>query len=89
MTYTQGFVVPVPKAKKKAYIELARKSGKLFHEYGALHIVENWAEDLPAGKVTDFNRAVKLKDGEAVAGSPSHRWVPAARCSRSAPARLR
>jgi hypothetical protein len=28
--------------------------------------VENWGDDVPEGKVTDFHRSVQKKDGEAV-----------------------
>lgn len=71
MRYTQGFVIPVPKSKKQDYVNLATKSGAIFHEYGALRIVENWAENLPEGKVTDFTRAVKAGADEAVVFS----WI--------------
>ena len=71
MTYIQGFLIPVPKSKKKAYRDLAAQSAPLFHEYGALRIVENWSEGVPDGKVTDFKRAVKAEEGEAVVFS----WI--------------
>jgi uncharacterized protein YbaA (DUF1428 family) len=29
-------------------------------------MVENWGDDVPGGKVTDFHRSVQKKDGEAV-----------------------
>ena len=40
MGYTDGFVVPVPAAKKDAYREMAAKSAAVFREYGAIRIVE-------------------------------------------------
>lgn len=83
MTYTQGFLIPVPTAKKQAYIDLAEASGAVFIEYGALRIVENWGENLPDGKVTDFNRAVKAKDGEAVVFSWME-WPDKATCDAAA-----
>ena len=71
MNYVQGFIIPVPKNSKQAYIELAEKSGAIFHEYGAVRIVENWSENTPDGKVTDFKQAVKAEEGEAVVFS----WI--------------
>ena len=29
-------------------------------------MVENWGDDVPVGKVTDFHRSVQKQDGEAV-----------------------
>lgn len=64
MTYISGFVTPVPNGNKDAYIESARKAWPLFKEYGALHHVEGWGDNVPDGKTTDFKRAVALQDGE-------------------------
>jgi uncharacterized protein YbaA (DUF1428 family) len=71
MTYISGFVVPVPNDNKAAYVASARKAWPLFKEYGALQHIEGWGDKVPAGKVTDFNRAVDLRDGETVVFS----WV--------------
>jgi uncharacterized protein YbaA (DUF1428 family) len=38
----------------------------LFKDHGALRVVNGWGVDVPAGKVTDFRRAVQAKDGETV-----------------------
>ena len=65
MSYVQGFVVPVPKAKKEAYIKLAMASAPIFQEYGAVRIVENWSETTPDGKVTDYKKSVKAEADEA------------------------
>ena len=64
--YVGGFVQPVPDANKDAYIESARSGWELFKEYGALSMTENWGDDVPEGKQTDFRRAVSLEDGETV-----------------------
>ena len=45
--------------------------GHVFQEYGAIRVVEAWGDDVPDGKVTDFNRAVKAEDGENVVFS----WI--------------
>ncbi len=66
MPYFQGFVVAVPAANKEAYREMAAKAVPLFKEFGATRLTENWEDEVPDGKVTDFKRAVKAEDGEAV-----------------------
>lgn len=71
MSYVQGFLIPVPKSKKQAYIELAARSAPIFQEYGATRIVETWSDSVPDGKVTDFNRAVQAKKDEAIVFS----WI--------------
>jgi uncharacterized protein YbaA (DUF1428 family) len=71
MSYIQGFVLAVPKAKKQEYIEAARSSAVIFQEYGAMRIVEAWSEDIPDGKVTDFKMAVQAKPDEAIVFS----WI--------------
>ena len=67
MSYITGFLLPVPAAKKEAYIESARKSWPLFQKYGAIEHVEAWGEDVPAGKVTGFDLAVKKEADRATA----------------------
>lgn len=66
MTYVEGFVVAVPTANKDAYLAHARKALPLFKEFGITRVVECWGDDVPAGKVTDFRRAVQAKDDETV-----------------------
>lgn len=64
--YVDGYVVPVPTANRRAYVELAEKAGPIFLEYGATRVVEAWSDDVPDGEVTDFRRAVKATGDEAV-----------------------
>jgi uncharacterized protein YbaA (DUF1428 family) len=66
MGYVDGFVVPVPKRKLDAYRRVARKSGKLWREHGALAYLEAVADDVKPGKHTSFPQSVKLKPGETV-----------------------
>ena len=66
MPYVDGLVVPVPKKKLEAYRRLARKTGKVWREYGALDFKECVADDVKMGKWTSFPRSVKLKPGETV-----------------------
>ena len=48
--YVDGFVVPVPKKKKAAYLRMARKGAKIWREHGALEYVECIADDVKKGK---------------------------------------
>jgi uncharacterized protein YbaA (DUF1428 family) len=64
--YVDGFVVPVPKKSKQAYMRMARKAGKVWREHGALDYVECVADDVKPGKHTSFPQSVKLKPGEVV-----------------------
>lgn len=71
MAYISGFLTPVKVEDKDRYIKSAQVSWPLFKEYGALEQVETWGVDVPPGKVTGFDLAVKLEEGEVVVFS----WV--------------
>ena len=71
MTYIDGFVAAVPQENKQAYLDHVREAWSLFKDHGATRMVENWGDDVPVGKATDFHRAVQKRDGEAVLFS----WV--------------
>jgi len=66
MAYVDGFIVPVPKRKKAAYVAMARKAAKVWREHGALEYRECIAEDVKWGKRTSFPRSIKQKPGETV-----------------------
>ena len=66
MSYVDGFIVPVPKKRRAAYVAMARKAGKVWMEHGALAYHECIADDVSWGKRTSFPRSVKLKGSEAV-----------------------
>lgn len=66
MSYVDGFVVPVPKSKRAAYVAIARKARKVWKDHGALDYKECIADDVSWGKRTSFPRSVKLKASESV-----------------------
>src|SRR4249920_2387065 len=66
MAYVDGFVVPVPAKKLKAYLAMAKKAAKVWMEHGALDYRECIADDVKVGKWTSFPRSVKLKRNETV-----------------------
>jgi uncharacterized protein YbaA (DUF1428 family) len=66
MRYVDGFVIPVPKRKLKAYLRLAQIGKRVWRKYGALDYKECVGEDLDVKWGTPFNRMMKLKRGETV-----------------------
>jgi uncharacterized protein YbaA (DUF1428 family) len=66
MAYVDAVVVPVPKKKLAAYRSMAKRSGKVWREHGALEYLECVADDVKPGKHTSFPQSVKLKPGETV-----------------------
>ena len=66
MSYIDGFVAAVPLANKEAYREHATDALPYFKKLGVTRMVENWGDDVPEGKVTDFKRSVKAKPDEAI-----------------------
>ncbi len=71
MSYFEGFVAAVPSANQDAYREHARQALPFFKEFGATRMVETWGDDVPRGKVNDFQGAVKATDEETVVFS----WI--------------
>jgi len=66
MSYIDGFVLPVPKANKEAFIKYAEDMDAIFIELGALRVMECWGDDIPDGKQTDFRKSVKATEDETV-----------------------
>jgi uncharacterized protein YbaA (DUF1428 family) len=71
MSYIDGFLCPVPDARREEYRDHAAHFGAIFKEYGATQVMECWGDDVPEGKVTSFPLAVKRELGESVVFS----WV--------------
>jgi uncharacterized protein YbaA (DUF1428 family) len=46
MAYIDGFIIPVPEAKKDAYRAMAAKAAPVFAEYGVTQVVECWGDDI-------------------------------------------
>jgi uncharacterized protein YbaA (DUF1428 family) len=71
MSYVDGFVIPVKKADKDVYRAYAAQYAPIFKEFGALAVVESFADDVPHGKQTDFYMSVQCGDDETVVFS----WI--------------
>jgi uncharacterized protein YbaA (DUF1428 family) len=66
MSYVEGFVIPVKKADREVYRAYAATYDPIFKEYGALAVMECFADDVRHGKQTDFYRAVQCNEDETV-----------------------
>jgi len=66
MPYIDGFLIPVRTADRDAFRDFEAHWWPTFRDKGALSLVLGWGDDVPAGKVTDFRRAVDLRDDETV-----------------------
>jgi len=64
--YADGFVLPVPKKNRAAYMRMAKLGRKVWLEHGALEYRECVADDVKPGKTTSFPQSVKLKKNEEV-----------------------
>jgi len=64
--YVDGYLLPVPEGKKDDYRAMAEKAAAKFRDYGAVRVVEAWGDDVPEGKVTDYQRAVKAEEGDTI-----------------------
>jgi uncharacterized protein YbaA (DUF1428 family) len=64
--YINGWVVPVPTAKREEFKKWADVSVAYFKENGALDAINGWGDEVPDGVVTSLPMAVKLKPDETV-----------------------
>lgn len=66
MSYIDGFVIPVPTARREDYRAHEAKWWPSFQKLGARSLTIAWGDDVPAGKQTDFLRAVATEPEETV-----------------------
>ena len=67
MAYVDGFVFPVPKAKRAEYIKMAREGKRMFTKLGAIDYKECRMDDTtPPMVIRTFPKLVKPKDGEEI-----------------------
>lgn len=71
MTYVDGFITAVAEGDQEKYLDFTRRAWVLFKALGAISSVENWGDDVPIGKNTDFRRAVQAGANEAIVFS----WI--------------
>ena len=71
MAYIDAFLAAVPKDSRDTYLEFSRLSHEVFRDFGALNIVECWADDVPDGELTSMPMAVQAGPDEDVALS----WI--------------
>jgi uncharacterized protein YbaA (DUF1428 family) len=71
MSYIDGYLIPVPKARREDYEAMAKFAAPIFIEHGAIEVSENWGDDLIKGESTDFYMAVKAGAEECVVFS----WI--------------
>lgn len=71
MSYVDGFVIPLKKARIDDYKKLAEIACVVWLEHGATSYVETISDDIPMGEVTSFPRAVQLEEDEVVVFS----WI--------------
>jgi TetR/AcrR family transcriptional regulator, transcriptional repressor for nem operon len=65
-TYIDGYVIAVPLANKAAYIRHVQDNILVFKQYGALRVMECWADDVPSGRTNSYGHAVQQEESEAV-----------------------
>lgn len=65
-TYTDGFVVPVPKDRIKEYQKIAEASAQVYMDLGALEYREWIADDTNAPGMKNFPQLAELKENETV-----------------------
>ncbi len=66
MTYVEGFLTPVPTAKRDAYLAHATAAAPMLKELGVRRMVESWGDDVPRGKLNDLWMAVEAGEDETV-----------------------
>ncbi|YCM46217.1 DUF1428 domain-containing protein [Verrucomicrobiaceae bacterium 227] len=65
-TYTDGFVVPVPKDRIEDYRKCAEAAGQVWLDHGALEYREWIVEDTDAGDMRNFPQIAGISEQETV-----------------------
>jgi uncharacterized protein YbaA (DUF1428 family) len=71
MAYVDGFLLAVSRRKVKAYVQIARKAGRVFKDHGALEYREALGDDLKVKWGMPFPKAIRARTGETVVFS----WI--------------
>lgn len=66
MAYIDIYVMPVLQSREGDYLKWAELGRMVWMEHGALSYAENRADDVPAGELTSFPKAVMLEPGEVI-----------------------
>ncbi|MGQ0566657.1 MAG: DUF1428 domain-containing protein [Gemmobacter sp.] len=66
MAYVDGFLIPVPNARKDDYRAHEETWWPFFRDKGATSLMVCWGDEVPPGKQTDFLRAVQATPDETV-----------------------
>lgn len=69
MAYYDFFLLPLPPKNEQDYKGQIQIFIDVMKDLGLLHYVEAMADDVPAGEVTDFYRAVAKQGDETVVAS--------------------
>jgi len=69
--YVDGMLCAVPADGKETYVTSARRVSAVIQESGATRVIDAWGDDVPKGKITDFQGAVQATDQEVVVFS----WI--------------
>jgi uncharacterized protein YbaA (DUF1428 family) len=64
--YVDGFVMVIPKKNLAAYKKIAKKSGKVWMEHGALEYIECLGDDLDQNFGNPFKKMAKCSAKETV-----------------------
>ena len=64
--YVDGFLVPVPTARRADYAKTAADFFPIVADHGVQRHAEAWGDAVPAGKTTDMARAVQATPEESI-----------------------
>ena len=64
--HLDGYVIPVPEAKRADYLAMAQWFDQAMVDLGAIEVIEAWETEVPEGKRTDYRKAVLAEPGEKI-----------------------